>query len=342
LCPLSTHDTKRSEDVRARLNVLSELPEEWGAAVAHWSQLNRKHKAEAADTEPAPDANEEWLLYQTLVGAWDGPPAPEFVARIQAYMKKALAEAKVHSSWINPDTEYEDEVAAFVQKILDPAGSGEFLADLAQFAERVAVFGRVNALAQTVIRCTSPGVPDTYQGTELWDLSLVDPDNRRPVDYTTRAESLNELDEAVRGPRARCRLALDLSKRLTDPRAKLFATAGALRCRKEHPALFAEGAHVPIAATGEHANHVFAFARVLGDAAVVVAVPRLVTKLVPNADRPPLGRKVWADTGVSLPADVPHGTYRNTLTGERVELSAEPVAAAELFGVFPVAVYVRE
>jgi len=342
LCPLSTHDTKRSEDVRARLNVLSELPEEWGAAVARWADLNRRHKAEPADADPAPDANEEWLLYQTLVGAWDGLLTPEFVLRVQAYMKKALAEAKVHSSWINPDTDYEDEVAGFVQRILDPERSGAFLAGLAQFAERVAVYGRVNALAQTVIRCTAPGVPDTYQGTELWDLSLVDPDNRRPVDYETRAAFLAEVDAARQRPRGPCRLALELSKRLTDPRAKLLATAGVLRCRQAHPALFETGAYVPVAASGGRANHVFAFARVLGDHAAIVAVPRLVTKLVPDADRSPLGRKVWADTTVALPADIPHGKYHNALTGERLNLSDKPIEAAELFGVFPVAVYVRE
>ena len=342
LNPLTTHDTKRSEDVRARLNVLSELPEEWGAAVARWAELNRRHKAEDADAGSAPDANEEWLLYQTLVGAWDGPPTPEFVVRIQAYMKKALAEAKVHSSWINPDTDYEDEVAGFVRKVLDPALSGEFLADLAAFAERVAMYGRVNSLAQTVIRCTSPGVPDTYQGTELWDLSLVDPDNRRPVDYEIRTTLLADIDEARQRPRGPCRLALDLSKRLSDPRAKLLATAGVLRCRKAHSALFADGAYVPVAASGERANHAFAFARVLGDQAAVVAVPRLVTKLVSGADRPPLGRKVWADTTVTLPSEIPHGKYRNALTGERLNLSDEPIEAAELFGVFPVALYVRE
>ena len=340
LSPLSTHDTKRSEDVRARLNALSELPDDWAAAVARWSELNRPLKPELADTGPAPDANEEWLLYQTLVGAWDGVPTPEFVARVQAYMKKSLSEAKVHSSWINPDHEYEDAVAGFVQKVLDPAESGAFLADLGAFAKRVAYFGRVNAIAQTVIRCTAPGVPDTYQGTEAWDLSLVDPDNRRPVDYGSRVAWLNELEAHAKRPRGPCRLALDLAKHLADPRAKLFATARALRCRKAHAALFAEGGYVPLAATGAHADHLFAFARVLGDEAAVVAVPRLVAKLVPGGDRPPLGRKVWGDTAVSLPVGVPRGAYRNALTGERVVLSDEPTPAAEVFGVFPAAVLV--
>ncbi|WP_261361902.1 malto-oligosyltrehalose synthase [Frigoriglobus tundricola] len=341
LCPLSTHDTKRSEDVRARLNVLSELPEEWGAAVARWADRNRRHKAESADADPAPDANEEWLLYQTLVGAWDGPPTPEFVARIQAYMKKALAEAKVHSSWINPDTDYEDEVAGFVQKVLDPAVSGAFLADLTAFAERVAAFGRVNSLAQTVIRCTVPGVPDTYQGTELWDLSLVDPDNRRPVDYDTRVALLAEID-AARQRRAGAAGWPWTCQAAERPAGQAPGDGRGAPQPEGAPALFADGAYVPLTATGERANHVFAFARVLGDQAAVVAVPRLVAKLVPGADRPPLGRKVWGDTMVTLPPDIPHGRYRNALTGERLSLSDDPIEAAELFGVFPVAVYVRE
>src|SRR5262249_2460502 len=160
LSPLSTHDTKRGEDVRARLNVLSEMPLEWATAVMRWSAMNRRHKVELADAAAAPDANEEWLLYQTLVGAWTGAPTEAFVALIQAYMKKALCEAKVHSSWINPDAEYETAVAEFVRKILDPTEGVEFVADLGAFAERVAFFGRINSLAQTVIRCAAPGVPD--------------------------------------------------------------------------------------------------------------------------------------------------------------------------------------
>src|SRR5439155_6278832 len=188
LSPLSTHDTKRSEDVRARLNVLSEVPGEWADRVTRWAYLNRPHKAELEEGMLAPDANEEYLIYQTLVGAWPVPGEPrpsgsgcgsedhpvphgrgspqevtDFTARIQAYVKKALCEAKVHSSWINPDHDYEAAVAAFVDRLLDPGASAEFLADIEEFAKRVAYFGRINSLAQTTIRCTAPGVPDTYQ-----------------------------------------------------------------------------------------------------------------------------------------------------------------------------------
>src|SRR5262249_20448488 len=159
--------------------------------------------------------------------------------RIQAYMKKALCEAKVHSSWINPDADYEAAVAGFIDKLLDPTASDEFLADLRAFVGRVAFFGRVNSFAQTAIRCTAPGVPDTYQGTEAFDLSLVDPDNRRPVDYAARQGWLGDLDEKASGDgRALCRLALHLSRDLSDPRAKLFVASRALRCRRDHAELF--------------------------------------------------------------------------------------------------------
>ncbi len=235
LSPLSTHDTKRGEDVRARISVLSERPDEWAKCVERWAELNRAHKSEL-DGAPVPDANDEYLLYQTLVGAWaffgegekgrrgegetntgaasggegQGPsvsPSPllpfspslqEFRQRIRDYMRKAMAEAKVHSSWINPNAEYEAAVAAFIDRILDPNASAEFLRDLDVFAARVAGFGRLNSLAQTLIRCTAPGVPDTYQGTEAWDFSLVDPDNRRPVDYDSRAQWLREIDARAR------------------------------------------------------------------------------------------------------------------------------------------------
>jgi (1->4)-alpha-D-glucan 1-alpha-D-glucosylmutase len=307
LSPLSTHDTKRSEDVRARLNVLSELPEDWAQAVSRWAEMNRPHKVAVADSDAAPDANEEWLLYQTLVGVWDGPPTPEFVARVQAYMKKALAEAKVHSSWINPDAEYENAVADFVAKILD---SREFVQDFDRFAGRVAAAGRVNSLAQTLLRCTLPGVPDTYQGAESWDFSLVDPDNRRPVDYAARAAALAELDAADRPPAA------------DDPRAKLFVTVRALNCRKAHAKLFAEGEYVPLPATGEHADRVFAFARVLGGSTAVVAVPRFTA-----------GLKSWGDTALPLPP----GRYTNALTGGRLEGA---VGASELFAALPAALLV--
>ncbi|MBX9579968.1 MAG: malto-oligosyltrehalose synthase [Gemmataceae bacterium] len=341
LSPLSTHDTKRSEDVRARLNVLSELPGEWADRVGRWAKLNEGHKAGQEDAAPAPDPNEEYLIYQTLVGVWpdgDAAPSDEFGGRVHGFVRKALREAKVHSSWINPDEGYEAGVAGFVDAALDPARSADFLADLRAFVGRVAFFGRVNSLAQTVIRCTAPGVPDTYQGTEGWDFSLVDPDNRRPVDYESRQGWLKELDD--RAGNGLGRLAESLAGNLADPKAKVFAVSRALRLRRDHPDLFARGEYLPLAAEGPQAGHVFAFARRLGGAAAVVIVPRLSAGLVPDGGRPPVGPGVWADTVVRLP-DGLGGRWTNAYTGEAVT-AGEALPVAEALGVFPAAVLVKE
>jgi (1->4)-alpha-D-glucan 1-alpha-D-glucosylmutase len=337
LAPLSTHDTKRSEDVRARVNVLSEMPAEWGAAVRRWSELNARHRAEIGGA-PAPDANEEYLIYQTLVGAW--PPAADradaaFADRIAAYTVKALHEAKVHTSWVNPDADYDAAVQAFVRAALDPDAGRAFLADFRPFQRRVAEVGAINTLAQTLIKFTAPGVADTYQGTELPDFSLVDPDNRRPVDYGRR----HELLTALRTTSDTGALARELSANLEDDRAKLFVTWRALAARRDYPGLFAEGDYLPLAAGGAKAEHLFAFARRRGAVAAVVAVPRLSALL--RADRGPnASADVWCDTRLNL-APVGADEWRDVLTGRRIGAETESIAAAELFADFPVALLVR-
>jgi (1->4)-alpha-D-glucan 1-alpha-D-glucosylmutase len=375
LSPLSTHDTKRSEDVRARLNVLSELPGEWAAHVRRWAGLNAGHKGGIEDEPDAPDANEEYLIYQTLVGfaqteeekrrggeeekstgagrsvgaadeeaVSSSPPllfSSAEVDRVQGYVKKALCEAKVHSSWINPDAEYEVAVAGFVSKLLDPAASAEFLADLGAFVKRVAFFGRINSLAQTLVRCTAPGVPDTYQGTEAWDFSLVDPDNRRPVDYAARGAMLADLGaRVVASSRAPCLLARELSADLSDPRAKLFVVSRALGCRREFADLFGRGGYLPVFATGEKAGHAFAFLRHLDGAAALTVVPRLPVGLVPDASRPPLGRRTWGDTTLELPEVVGPGRWENVFTREVLTDTNNRISAGESLGIFPVALLV--
>jgi (1->4)-alpha-D-glucan 1-alpha-D-glucosylmutase len=336
LSPLTTHDTKRSEDARARLNVLSELPGEWADRVGRWAHLNRGHKAEPEEGTAAPDANEEYLIYQTLVAVWPGEPAAvtdDFRARIQGFVKKALCEGKVHSSWINPDPDYEAAVAKYVDAILDPGRSAEFLADLDQFVRRVAFFGRINSLAQTVIRCTAPGVPDTYQGTEGWDFSLVDPDNRRPVEYAASGHWLQELDEQPGRESVR-----HLVRDLSDARVKPFVLSRALRCRRDHTDLFAHGEYVPLAAEGPRADHLFAYLRRLDGSAALVVVPRLAVGLVPQADGPPIG-PVWDGTVVRLP-DGLGGRWENVFTGETVKAGGL-VPVAEVLGTFPVAILIR-
>lgn len=334
LSPLSTHDTKRSEDVRARIAVLSELAGEFGERVERWAELSRRHKVELEDGVVAPDGNEEWLLYQTLLGAWptDGI-GPEFVRRIQAYMTKALHEAKENSSWLNPNTAYDDAVAAFVERILDSGRSAEFLADFEPFQRKVCRYGMTNSLAQTLVRCSAPGVPDTYQGTEVWDFSLVDPDNRRPVDYARRHQMLAALDSAP----DRLRLARELAAAPEDGRIKLFVISRALRLRWEQPELFTAGSYEPVSADGSKAGCVFAFARRLGSRAVLVAVPRLVTKL-----GPPDGPADWGDTSLHVPSGLASQRWTDLFTGHSISARDGRLIAADLFADFPVACLVSD
>lgn len=321
LSPLSTHDTKRSEDVRARLTVLSELAGEYGARVERWAALNRTHKVEVEEGVSAPDTNEEWLLYQTLLGAWsDDGAGPEFVARIRAYMTKALREAKENSSWLNPNEVYDAAVEEFVARVL---GSEEFLADFLPFQQTVARYGRTVSLAQSLLRCTAPGVPDTYQGTELWDYSLVDPDNRRPVDYARRRELLASLDTAT-DPLA---LTRELAADPSDPRNKLYVLSRALRLRMEWPDVFT-GEYEPVPSSGAKAGCVFAFLRHYGKRAVLVAVPRLLTKLADD----------WSDTRLEPSADWQARTWTDLFTGR----TFTQLDATDLFTPFPVACLVSE
>ena len=351
LSPLSTHDTKRGEDVRARLNVLSELPQEWGECLERWSQFNGPHRS-LVDEVCVPEANEEYLIYQTLLGAWPlGPCGPEeyaeFVKRIQEYMVKALHEAKVHTSWINPYEAYDEAVRQFVARILNEEFSGPFLQDLRAFQQRVSHFGLLNGLAQTLLKITLPGVPDTYQGTELWDFSLVDPDNRRPVDYERRQELLRALQgrAAEAGPDRR-ELARELTHVKQDGRIKLYVTAQALRCRRDHPGLFSTGDYLPAETTGARGDHVFGFSRRLGDRQAIVAVPRLLTRLVPGPEGLPLGAEVWQNTRLLLPDVEPKLLWHNLFTGETltcVDPQGQPaLSLAEVFAHFPVALLLSQ
>ena len=242
LSPLSTHDTKRSEDVRARINVLSEIPQQWFERVNHWRSCNAHHRA-TVDDLIAPDANEEYLLYQTLVGAWPlesdaqkgGVPA-DFVERIQNYMVKAGHEAKRHSSWLNPDTAYDEAIRSFVAVILDERSSQPFLDDFRTFQRRVSHFGLFNSLCQTLVKLVAPGVADTFQGTEIWDFSLVDPDNRRPVNIELRQRMLGAVKQAIAAqPGDRSQLCRELVASKDDGRVKLFLHHVVLHVRRSRP-----------------------------------------------------------------------------------------------------------
>jgi (1->4)-alpha-D-glucan 1-alpha-D-glucosylmutase len=348
LLATATHDMKRGEDVRARLAVLSEIPDEWRAAIARWSRLNRKHRGPVSTLA-------EYLLYQTLVGAWPAellagelePGALDgFAERIAAYLLKAAREAKLRTSWTNPDPDYEAALERFVRAVLDPRRSRQFLDGLRAFAHGVAASALANSLAQAVLKTTAPGVPDTYQGTELWDLSLVDPDNRRPVDFAARIDMLRALDaavaddadavpgdpEAVSEATKRERLAAELLAGWRDGRVKLYVLATLLR----HTAAagWPADAYTPLNALGERAEHVVGFAR----GAALVVVPRLPHTLAGEA--PPLG-DVWAATALALP-DGAAARYRDVLTG-RIVAAAERdgrsvLPLAEVLAVLPVAV----
>jgi (1->4)-alpha-D-glucan 1-alpha-D-glucosylmutase len=345
----STHDTKVSEDVRARINVISEMPDEWGRQASRWMRLNRVHRA-MVEGEPAPDRNDEYRFYQALLGVWpvDIPPgvtaAPvDLVERMKAYIIKAVREAKVHTSWVTPNAAYENAVLRFVERVLTGTGGARFLPIFRPFQQRIAALGMVNSLAQTVLKIGAPGVPDFYQGTDLWDFSLVDPDNRRPVDFELRQSLLAEIDPvlSLSGEERAGRVAA-LLEAWPDSRIKLLVTAAGLRLRREWPDVFLRGDYLPIAAEVTVNAGVVAFARVHGDQVVLVAAPRLTAPLV-SRDLPfPLSGPAWKTSRILLPQSLEQRTFRDVITGAEVR----PVSAGtdswifvgQLFERVPVAV----
>jgi (1->4)-alpha-D-glucan 1-alpha-D-glucosylmutase len=346
----STHDTKRSEDVRNRLNVLSELPQLWSLSVRRWQRMNAKFKQKMEDGRIAPDNNEEYLIYQTILGAWpwqmEKPEDREnFVERIRQYSSKALSEAKVNLSWINPDPEYMKAVHGFVTAILSPGNKGKenpFVKSLSALLPQSQLFGAINSLAQVVLKIAVPGVPDFYQGTELWELTLVDPDNRRPVDYRLRAEYLDGLRERAEreGPAAVCR---DVLNNLADGRVKLWTTHRALQLRQKEHLIFRRGEYVVLEVSGDREENVIAFLRRDAESgrSVVAIIPRFACSLMRGKTELPIG-SAWGNDSLKIPA--PAGTrYTNVFTGEAVvipEKQALPLSG--LLGIFPVALLAPE
>ncbi len=346
LLATSTHDTKRSEDVRARINVLSEIPEEWKAHLVRWSKLNKKKKL-AVDDQVIPDRNEEYLSYQTLLGTWPLEPMDQttytvFKERIQRYMEKAIKEAKVNSSWVNPNKTYDEAVREFVEAILEEGRRNPFLEDFKVFQRKVASYGIYNSLSQTLLKIASPGVPDIYQGNEIWDFSLVDPDNRRPVDYEIRKRMLRALKDRTAGrDRNLVEVASELVKNKADGRIKLFVNFMALNHRRSNRHLYLEGTYLSLEACGSKKDHICAFARKHGDQVVLVIVPRFFTRLTQTEVEPPLGAPVWGDSSLVIPEGKVGESYRNIFTGETVEAvqrEGKPVLPlGHVFATFPVA-----
>ena len=331
LLATSTHDTKRSEDVRARMVAISEIPELWRRSLQRWRVANHRWKGTINDVE-APDANEEYLLYQTLLGTWpieaNGEPqpaaTPEYIERIQRYMAKALHEAKINTSWIQPNEEWDAAMRDFVANILDSSPRNKFLPIFLPVAQEIARLGAINSLTQTLLKLTSPGVPDVYQGNEIWDYSLVDPDNRRRVDYNRRREMLETLSTAT--PH-------ELIQTWPDGRIKMFLTQRVLRFHREHADLFQHGEYLPLRASGTFAECCVSFTRQLADKWILVIVPRLSSRV----GFPPIG-EAWKDTAIQLPEALPVAQAHDLFTCRPVPLQDRQVKLADALSIVPFAV----
>ncbi len=331
----STHDAKRGEDVRARLNVLSELPMEWEQQVTHWSRLNADNKQQINGLD-VPDPNDEYLLYQTLVGTYpfEQEKPVVYLKRIQDYLIKAVREAKIHTEWLQPDTDYEKAFVEFVARILNDTEDNSFLEEFLSFHQRIAYYGVFNSLSQVLLKITSPGLPDLYQGSELWDLNLVDPDNRRTVDFRKRKQYLDEIRLAEKG--ALGEYISQLFADIPSGKIKLFTIYQALQARKTYPELFQESEYTPLKVNGRWKQHVLAFLRQTGDTGMMVVIPRFVTDLIQPGDLP-FGEEVWEDTMVEI--SLQKGAWRDILTGESVEMS-QSVSVGKLFSSYPGAVVI--
>jgi len=334
----STHDTKRGEDIRARLNVLSEMPEDWERSLKTWNRLNTKHKTKRGELR-VPERNDEYPLYQTIVGAYpfSGGDSPGFRDRIKQYMVKAVREAKVHTAWLKPDQEYEEGCLSFVDEILTPSPQNGFLEHFLPFQRRVAFYGIFNSLSQTLIKITSPGVPDFYQGTELWDLNLVDPDNRRPVDREERWRLLAEIKARAAADQAA--LVRELLQTREDGRIKLFLILMGLRARNDYREVFLSGRYRPLEVLGSHRDHCIAYAREADEVRAVTIAPRFLVSLVREGDDP-LGMDIWQDTRIPLENGFPHA-WRNALTGEVLH-ARDSLVVGEMLRSFPVALLMNE
>jgi len=332
----ASHDTKRGEDVRARLNVLSEIPQEWGQQVRSWSRLNRGRKI-TLKRRKVPDKNDEYFLYQTLIGAlpFAKEEHSEFVDRLKKYLIKAVREAKVHTAWLKPDDGYEEAFLQFAEKLLSPGRGNAFLPEFLPFQRRVAHFGMLNSLAQTLLKITAPGIPDFYQGTEFWDLSLVDPDNRRPVDYAARQTTLQQIIQREETDLAA--LIRDLLADMPGGRVKLFLIHRSLTARNRHPDLFEAGDYLPLPVSGPAAEHVIAFARRSAERTAVTVVPRLLAGWLDEGALP-LGPEVWADTKLGIPPS-PGSGWQDAITGDS-HPDQKVIDLGRLLKTFPVALLV--
>jgi len=333
----STHDTKRGEDMRARLNVLSEIPLEWEQQINHWSRLNEEKKEKVRDLL-VPDPNDEYLLYQTLIGTFpfDGKVTDEYIQRIKDYIIKAVRESKIHTEWLKPDSAYEGAFTGFVEKLLDDTPENTFLEEFRKFQQQIVPAGILNSLSQTLLKMTSPGIPDFYQGSELWNLHLVDPDNRRAVDYSEREKILRRLKK--KETKGVAHLWKELFENKEDGRVKLYLIYRILHTRAEYRTLFEQGKYVPLKISGARKNHVVAFARKANKVWAVTAVPRFPLSLTDEGEIP-FGKSVWQDTAIEIPDRIP--AWKDHITDSPVD-GSEELSVASLFKNYPGALLIGQ
>ena len=341
----STHDTKRSEDVRTRIDVLSEIPDAWRAAIERWQAMNHK-RATRIDGHLAPTRGDEYLLYQTLVGVWplqalDSASLADLCQRVQAYMLKAVREAKEHTSWIHPNEAYEAALTRFIDALLGQLEPNPFLKDLQSFVEGIAPFGALNSLNLVAFKLTSPGVPDIYQGCETWNFSLVDPDNRRPVDFEALQATQARLQALFAGGRADARRLDELGAQWRDGALKMLVTWRVLQMRARYPALFSRGGYQALAVDGPAAPHIVAWARSLEGQHSLTIGSRLLHTLTHGDPQALRQRSCWGDTSVDLPVGAPRH-WRDVITGRTLEAASGRLALSDLFVHWPLVVLVPE
>ena len=329
----ATHDTKRGEDARARINVLSEIPDVWKAYLDQWSAINISKKQKEGD-DYIPDANDEYFIYQTLLGSFpftmDG--FDSYRNRIKDYVIKAVREAKVHTAWIKPDLKYEEACVSFVEKLLDQKKENKFFESFQELQRKISHYGVYNSLSQTLIKMTVPGVPDFYQGTELWDLNLVDPDNRRPVDYDLRKKYLQYIQDKI--PNDVLPLVDELLKTREDGRIKMFLIYQILQSRKKQKDLFLRGELLPLLVEGEQSKAVIAYARKLGNSWAIIVTPRFFTSIIKEA-KMPLGKEIWKDTCIQI-SDVMTCDFVDAITLQKLKCHGK-IFIGEILSRFPVA-----
>jgi (1->4)-alpha-D-glucan 1-alpha-D-glucosylmutase len=332
----STHDTKRGEDVRARINVLSEMPEKWDSKVNHWRRINERKKSKC-NGRMAPDAKDEYFLYQTLIGAlpFNKTEYEAFRKRIKKYFIKAVKEAKVHTSWVEPNEKYESACVQFVDKLLSFSERDEFWRDFTGFQRKVAGYAIYNSLSQILIKAAAPGVPDFYQGSELWDLNLVDPDNRRPVNFNLRAKLLAQIKNEE--DQNELNFVTELLKHPEDGRVKLFLIYKLLSARTKNRQIFDDGDYIPLTTAGSKSEYIIAFARKSGTKIAIAVAARFLSSVI-NPKQLPIGKNVWKDTSIII-SDETAGYWLNIITGEKINISNK-LSIGHILNKFPVALLV--